>query len=739
MLTAVHLVAPLSVSAEKQYVKEQIYFEDFNSISAETLASWNQVYANNTAQKEHWYVNSSTTFILEDHTDGTDKALSMNGHTSGQNNYFYFKLPGDIALDGISKYEITFDYYANGSWCDWFYVRNAAGTSAGINMNFSQGWRDISMTLDLENPSWKIGNTSCTDANLSSVLNGSDLTIIARLHSNAAVGNKIKIDNFRVYKLYESLNYDIYDDTISLYDRSGILQEDKNSVDIKLDKITVGFGEEELDETTITEGSVSLNGDVLYETNYSRGLLSLEIKSKMLEFDKSYTLTLDGLKLKSGVTVNKKEFTFKTMKNETVISDEAYIEYEDFEDWTNATCSAHYNDSIITSGGFRTWTTTGIAVGKGGGKALTPMFGTGQVSRSLEYYFVPKLENDTFIIDFDYYPGDIGNYNDIRFSIFRSKDGMGTTVLSKEAMTSFSGEWGHVRVEAKPSQSAWSVVLTDGTGNTVYENPNGTWSDSDIRMVQWNVSVADAQKLAQDANLPKIDNFTINVTYKSEPILSNKSIKVFEGETEQGLSGVSPASNKIVIDFGQRMLPDDMKSENIYLTTKSDPSSRIVTVDKYTDGKYELSPIDYLTAGGTYTVHVEKCHNVSGFEMSKSYTFDFSAGSGDVEIKLKRLTQNSVVVMNPADLSEGAAKISVLYKNSTGKPYFMHYIIAFFKDDEMVSSVYGKEALPEFATGQITDVSVNVPAVSAEYNEIDIIAWDSFDKMLPICEALVLE
>ena len=737
LLAAVQLFVPQPVFAEKQYVKEQIYFEDFNGVSAETLAAWNRVYDHDTAEKGQWYVNSSTTAILENHTGEDDRALSMNGHVNGQNNFYYFKLPGDIAEDGIDKYEITFDYYANGSWCDWFYLRNAAG-SAGMNMNYSSGWRTVSMTVDLTDHSWLVGNSAATDANLPSVLDGSELTLAIRLHGNAAAGNRIRVDNFTVYKLSESLSYDIYDETVSLYDQSGVRQEDPGRVDIKLGRITVDFGEEELDGSTVTRESVSLDGDVEYETSYENGSLSLEIMTRSLDFDREYRLTLDGLKLTNGTIVNKKEFFFRTMKNETVVSDEAYIEYEDFEDWTNETCATHYNDSFIASGGFRTWTTTGIAVGKDGGKALTPMFGTRQSARSLEYYFVPKLQNDTFLIEFDYYPGAVDNYSEIKFGIYRGKDGTGTTVLSSEAMTSFSGEWGHVRLEVQPAKSKWSVVLTDGSGDPVYENSAGTWADSDIRMLGWNVSVTDVQRLAQDENLPKIDNLTVNAVYTSEPVLSKKSFKVFEGESEQSLTAVSPASDQLVIDFGQRMLPEDMSAEKVYLTEKDDPSVRIATVNKYSGGKYEMSPVDYLKPGSSYTVHVEKCRNTGGMEMAEPCAFDFTVGQGTVEAACDRITQNGAEVMSAAGLSKGDALLGVRYKNSTGKAYVLHYIIAFYMADEMVSCAYRTATLPEYATGQITDIPVTVPEVSAPYNEVDIITWDSFNGMLPIAKALVL-
>lgn len=736
-LIAVQIFVPQSVSAEtKQYVKEQIYFEDFNNISDATLASWNEAYVKETAQKGSWYTDSTTTPVLDEHTNTNDKALSMAGHRQGDNNFFYFTLPGDIEEDGIAKYEISFDYYANGSWCDWFYLKNSSDVNAYINMNYSQGWKTVTMTIDLENTSWLVGNAPCTHEDISSVLNGDNLILMARLHSNASAGNKIKFDNFKVYKFYENVNYDIYDEAISLYDKFDIIQEDLNNVDIKLGEIEIDFGSEELE--AFSDECITLDGNLSYEINFEDNKLSILITSQRLEYNTTYTLTLDGLQTKSGKIVTKKEFSFKTLENVPIINDGQYIEYEDFEDWTNETCGAQYSDSVITNGGFRTWTVSGVVSGKDGGKALTPMYGT-QSSRSLQYYFVPKLENDTYIIEYDYYPGDIDNYTDIKFGIFRSKDGYGVTVIPKEGMTAFSGEWGHVKLQVKPSSSIWSVVVTDASGEVVYEDQNGTWTDANITMLDWNISVSDTSKLSQETNLPKIDNFVVNATYSSEPNLTGKNIIIYEGETLQELSAVSPAANKIIVDFGQRMLPDDMTKDNIYITPHNEPSNPIDTTDRYSSGEYEMSPVEFLIPGKTYTIHIKECRNVSGVAMSKSYNFDFVVGKGNVSIELLNLKQDGADVENLADLSSGSAKLEVLYKNSTGIEYLLHYIIAFYKGNEMVYSAYATDELADYAVGQISKTDISIPVVTEVYNEINIIAWDSFNGMLPVSKSLVLK
>jgi len=258
-------------------------------------------------------------------------------------------------------------------------------------------------------------------------------------------------------------------------------------------------------------------------------------------------------------------------------------------------------------------------------------------------------------------------------------------------------------------------------------------------MLDWYVEVIDVNKLTEDANLPKIDNFVVNAVYNSSATLNEKSITIYEGDEIQSLSSVSPASNKFIVDFGQRMLPEDMTKDNIYITSKDDTTNPIVTNDKYSDGKYEMSPVDYLVPGKEYIIHINACRNVSGNMMTNGYTFEFTAGSGSVTTELSKITQNGAEVSSLAGLSEGNAKIGVMYKNSTGKKYLLHYIIAFYNGNEMVHSIYASKELDAYAVGQISEISVSIPNVTEEYNEMNIIAWDSFNGMLPVSKSLVLK
>ena len=182
----------------------EIYSENFNDVSAETVSGWNTAYAGTTAEKGKWYSSASTTPTLVDNTSADDKCFSTSAHTKGTEDRIYFKLPGDATNGSIKKYEITFDYYAYGEWCDWFHLYNSDGVESKINMDFTKGWRAVSMTLDLEDPAWIIDKATCTDANISNTINNKDLTFCIRLHGDADANSTIKVDNFIVSAVVEA-------------------------------------------------------------------------------------------------------------------------------------------------------------------------------------------------------------------------------------------------------------------------------------------------------------------------------------------------------------------------------------------------------------------------------------------------------------------------------------------------------------------------------------------------------
>ncbi len=216
---------------EAEFVKTQIYSEDFNNISGETLTEWNKGYNKDTAVKGQWYP-LNTTATLVDHTSVDDKALSTSAHVSGTQDYLYFKLPGDITADGISRYEISFDYYANGSWCDWFYLKNDTDISSYINMDFTTGWKTVKMTIDLANKTWTINDAKCNHENIPSTLDKSDLTFFIRLHGNATAGATVMVDNFNVCRLSEK--HKLSTDTFTIIEKKFTYKDGITTADVKL-------------------------------------------------------------------------------------------------------------------------------------------------------------------------------------------------------------------------------------------------------------------------------------------------------------------------------------------------------------------------------------------------------------------------------------------------------------------------------------------------------------------------
>lgn len=216
---------------DAEFVRTQLYSEDFNNVSDDTLASWNDDYSVDTAVKGQWYSRNTTPALVEN-TNVNDKALSTSAHVSGTQDYLYFKLPGNITSDGISRYEISFDYYAYGEWCDWFYLRNGSDVASYMNMDFTNGWHTVAMTIDLVNQAWTVNGAKCSHENILSTLDKTDLTFALRLHGNAAADSVIKVDNFKVYKLSEK--YELSKDTFTISESSFTAEADKTTASVKL-------------------------------------------------------------------------------------------------------------------------------------------------------------------------------------------------------------------------------------------------------------------------------------------------------------------------------------------------------------------------------------------------------------------------------------------------------------------------------------------------------------------------
>ena len=125
--------------------------------------------------------------------------------------------------------------------------------------------------------------------------------------------------------------------------------------------------------------------------------------------------------------------------------------------------------------------------------------------------------------------------------------------------------------------------------------------------------------------------------------------------------------------------------------------------------------------------------------MPKEYELSFETGNGAASIELIKLICDNKEVNGIMDLSAGPSKLQVMYDNSTGEQYELHYIIAFYYGNEMVFSTYNTGMLSSYAIGQSAELDITIPSPYRMYDEMDIIAWDSFNGILPISKSLIVK
>ena len=182
-----------------------VYDEDFDDVSAETLSSWSAAYAAPAIPKQ-WYFENKNPQLL-DNTSADDKCIAIQPHKNGTDDYVYFGLPAVINDNEV--YTISFDYYAAGGWCDWFYLlgNNDVNVSNGMDYVPNQ-WLTVEMTIDTRVDKWMIksGNSLYTvpAANTKPVFDAMPISaLVFRLHNAASDDAVIKLDNFKVYKAVE--------------------------------------------------------------------------------------------------------------------------------------------------------------------------------------------------------------------------------------------------------------------------------------------------------------------------------------------------------------------------------------------------------------------------------------------------------------------------------------------------------------------------------------------------------
>jgi len=85
-----------------------------------------------------------------------------------------------------------------------------------------------------------------------------------------------------------------------------------------------------------------------------------------------------------------------------------------------------------------------------------------------------------------------------------------------------------------------------------------------------------------------VDNFLMWLEYDNAPVLTKDSIKIYDGDILQSLNRISPDSDKLVVDFGQRIKASDMAaaSDNVYI------------INRITGEKVDIAEVDYYYDAG---------------------------------------------------------------------------------------------------------------------------------------------
>ena len=201
-----------------QYAKSYGWIDDVvvkqgdTVIASENFDDWQRadINAELAALQVYRAPHTATTPSLYARAEGDDKCVATQWHYNGTNEYITFTFP-EVMSSG--KYKITFDRFLSGNWCDWLYVGTASG-STGVNINGAQSaWASATVDIDIDNGTWSYNNY--VDGTLT--VNNATNRIMFRMHSNAAHGVEMLIDNFKIYKLVEKVSEDeVSGDTFSI-------------------------------------------------------------------------------------------------------------------------------------------------------------------------------------------------------------------------------------------------------------------------------------------------------------------------------------------------------------------------------------------------------------------------------------------------------------------------------------------------------------------------------------------
>ena len=218
------------------------------------------------------------------------------------------------------------------------------------------------------------------------------------------------------------------------------------------------------------------------------------------------------------------------------------------------------------------------------------------------------------------------------------------------------------------------------------------------------------------------------------PVLSASNVKLYADDAYQAAAKVSSFTNKLVVDFGQRMKKADMKAENIFITEKGSADA-IAGEFAYENGIVTINYADGFAAGKTYTIHINAVRN-SGSVETVAYEKDFEVAGG-VNAQLVSVVQGGSEVTTAAGLNSGLAKLNVYYSNENDAIPVLHIISAFYNGGKLVKSDFF-DWTPEDRDTISYEFNYTVPAIDS-YDEVQFMIWDGFDTIKPLSAPITLK
>jgi len=699
-----------------------------------------------------FYTNGSSAYVGGKNGRGISAALTSGDFSYNERFMGYdFSNANNGETLGDGTYHVRFSYnsYDNASGNSIYFANADDNPNAYKEVilstetlnSFANQWVDVDIEFEIPSRKWTAAvtpqtgdkyTTSGTFTNTNNQIPA--ITWWMKPSSNFKTTAAPAVDNFYVTK--ELANTDLDDSALILVAN----QEMIGTKDVPVSGVSaiLDFGNDAVAASASKDNIKLLENGVEIDYNgYAEGTMWV-IEPGELKYETTYAISVEkGIPDGNGAYINPRTFVFKTVR-ETVIPENNILGDVDFEDWTVDTLSSNYGTSDTTPGdGFTVWSTSGFVAGPDGTGQAAPMYMSAAAARSMQFWPVGEMRNATYYAEFDYKTGE--NYTVNKFYMDRGtpeqKDAQAQDIITTDEMKSFGSGWIKVSFKLINPSNVWSVKVTNAFGETVLEK-TGSYplANHVLTHLGWSFTRNNAATIEEAA---AVDNFLMWLEYDSAPVLTKDSFKIYEGDVVQSASRISPDSDKLIVDFGQRIKASDIAAaaDNVYI------------VDRATNSKIALEAADYsynsgileislqnagLELGKAYTLHVNALSNIASMQMEKAYDFNFTVAKDNLKVRFTGVTQNGVAAADGAKLTAGEAKVGIAFNNGTDTDTTLYVISANYEESGQLKSV---SCTPVSAAADNQDKTEEI-TVTVEGSTTAFMIWDGFSTMNPLADTL---